>query len=123
MPIFMSFGKRSGSLLSSAASADSALAGRIELVLGAFGRTLAEDLTNRSRLNEWMRAVVIDTIVERRDVIAAVVWRVIRKWDAGTISGKLELQVGRDLQYVRINGTLVGGAVSNMHFQQPCRGA
>jgi uncharacterized membrane-anchored protein YjiN (DUF445 family) len=98
-------------LLSSAASADSALAGRIELVLGAFGRTLAEDLANRSRLNEWMRAVVIDTIVERRDVIAAVVWRVIRKWDAETISGKLELQVGRDLQYVRINGTLVGGAV------------
>jgi uncharacterized membrane-anchored protein YjiN (DUF445 family) len=36
---------------------------------------------------------------------------VIRKWDAETMSRKLELHVGRDLQYIRINGTLVGGLV------------
>jgi uncharacterized membrane-anchored protein YjiN (DUF445 family) len=55
--------------------------------------------------------VVTDTIVGRRDVIAAVVQRVIRKWDAETVSRKLELYVGKDLQYIRINGTLVGGLV------------
>jgi uncharacterized membrane-anchored protein YjiN (DUF445 family) len=98
-------------LLSSAAASDSPLTERLELVLGAFARAVAEDHGNRHRLNEWIRAVVIETIVDRRDVIAAVVWRVIRKWDAETISGKLELQVGRDLQYIRINGTVVGGLV------------
>jgi uncharacterized membrane-anchored protein YjiN (DUF445 family) len=44
-------------------------------------------------------------------VISSVVWRVIRKWDAETISRKFELQVGSDLQYIRINGTVVGGMV------------
>ena len=35
----------------------------------------------------------------------------VRAWDARTISGRLENAVGRDLQYIRINGTLVGGLV------------
>ena len=55
--------------------------------------------------------MVADTIVERRDVLASVVWRVIGAWDAGTVARKFELQVGKDLQYIRLNGTLVGGAV------------
>jgi uncharacterized membrane-anchored protein YjiN (DUF445 family) len=36
---------------------------------------------------------------------------VIQKWDAETVSRKFELYVGKDLQYIRINGTLVGGLV------------
>jgi uncharacterized membrane-anchored protein YjiN (DUF445 family) len=35
----------------------------------------------------------------------------VRSWDAGTVTGRLEAAVGRDLQYIRINGTLVGGLV------------
>ena len=35
----------------------------------------------------------------------------IRSWDANTVTGRLEAAVGRDLQYIRINGTLVGGTV------------
>ena len=44
-------------------------------------------------------------------MIIALVRRVIRSWDAETISRKFELHVGRDLQYIRINGTIVGGLV------------
>ena len=50
-------------------------------------------------------------IVSRRETIADLVARVIRSWDADTMSRKLELHVGRDLQYIRINGTIVGGLV------------
>jgi uncharacterized membrane-anchored protein YjiN (DUF445 family) len=36
---------------------------------------------------------------------------VVKSWDAGDVSRKLELEIGRDLQFIRINGTLVGGSV------------
>jgi uncharacterized membrane-anchored protein YjiN (DUF445 family) len=43
--------------------------------------------------------------------IVALVSDTVRGWDAKTITGRLEGAVGRDLQYIRINGTLVGGLV------------
>ena len=98
-------------LLADLASPESHVKLRIESVLQALGRALRDDPVVRERLNEWLRALVADTIVDRRDVISAVVWRVIRTWDAQTVSHKFELQVGKDLQYIRINGTLVGGLV------------
>ncbi|MES2741729.1 MAG: DUF445 domain-containing protein [Pseudomonadota bacterium] len=98
-------------LLTDTARPDSRLAARLRQALRVFSEALANDDTIRRKLNEWMRAVVADTVVQRRDVIAAVVQRVIRKWDADTVARKFELHVGKDLQYIRINGTLVGGLV------------
>ncbi len=93
------------------ADAGARMQARVAEALRLFGRALAQDAAMRGKLNGWMRAVLADAIAERRDVIAAVVKRVIRKWDGETVSRKLELQVGKDLQYIRINGTLVGGLV------------
>ncbi|MCH7862619.1 MAG: DUF445 family protein, partial [Proteobacteria bacterium] len=45
------------------------------------------------------------------DGIVRLVSDTIKGWDARTITGRLENAVGRDLQYIRINGTLVGGLV------------
>jgi uncharacterized membrane-anchored protein YjiN (DUF445 family) len=98
-------------LLSDTASPDSQVEARIEQLLAVLSQALAHDASIRDRINGWIRVVVADTIVDRRDVIASVVWRVIRKWDAATVSHKFELQVGSDLQYIRINGTVVGGMV------------
>ncbi|HEV7816207.1 MAG TPA: DUF445 domain-containing protein [Janthinobacterium sp.] len=98
-------------LLADATAPDSRLAARLEEALRVFSQALAQDAPVRDKLNHWLRQVVADTVVGRRDVIAAVVTRAIRKWDAETVSRKLELQVGKDLQYIRINGTLVGGLV------------
>jgi len=98
-------------LLADAGAPDSRMQARVAEALRLFGRALAQDAAMRGKLNGWMLAVLADTIAERRDVIGAVVKRVIRKWDGETVSRKLELQVGKDLQYIRINGTLVGGLV------------
>lgn len=98
-------------LLADSASDDSRIAARTAQALASLGAALHNDAAMRERINVWLRAVVADTIVERRDVIAAVIWRVIRSWDAATVSRKFELQVGKDLQFIRINGTVVGGAV------------
>jgi uncharacterized membrane-anchored protein YjiN (DUF445 family) len=98
-------------MLADTSSPESRLAARLEQALQVLGRTLEQDPVIRDKLNEWLRAVVADTIVEGRDVIASIVKRVIRKWDGETVARKFELYVGKDLQYIRINGTVVGGAV------------
>ncbi|HEX7647314.1 MAG TPA: DUF445 family protein, partial [Noviherbaspirillum sp.] len=74
-------------------------------------RDLLQDKQVQAKLNQWIRIFATETIVSRREMIADLVARVIRKWDADTMSRKLELHVGKDLQYIRINGTLVGGLV------------
>lgn len=101
-------------LLRDADSPAPQLAPHVGQALRSVGLALQQDAAVRARLNTWLRAIVTDAIVDRRDVIAAVVWRVIRSWDADTVSRKFELQVGRDLQFIRINGTLVGGIIGLM---------
>src|SRR5262249_6550979 len=54
--------------------------------------------------------------VPRRAEIGAYVTQVVQNWDAATLVNRLELQVGKDLQYIRINGTLVGGLVGLLIF-------
>jgi uncharacterized membrane-anchored protein YjiN (DUF445 family) len=98
-------------VLADATSPDSRLAARLEGVLRLFSRALLEDEVVQAKLNVWIRSFAAGAIVERRHLIADVVKRVIRSWDADTVTRKFELHVGKDLQYIRINGTVVGGLV------------
>jgi uncharacterized membrane-anchored protein YjiN (DUF445 family) len=100
-----------GRVLADIASDDSQIAAKADQALRAFSEGLLVDTAVRNKINQWIRILATDAIVERRAIIADLVSRVIRKWDAETISRTLELQVGKDLQYIRINGTLVGGLV------------
>ena len=51
------------------------------------------------------------------DQIVTLVSETVKRWDATTITGRIENAVGRDLQFIRINGTLVGGLVGmTLHF-------
>ncbi len=98
-------------VLDDVASADSHAVARLERGLQAFGAALAEDQAVRTRLNGWLAGFATEVIVARCVLIADLVRRVIQTWDAKTVSRKFELYVGRDLQYIRINGTIVGGLV------------
>lgn len=98
-------------LIADAVAEDSQMAIKLDGALRAFGRDLLSDRKVQVKLNQWIRIFATETIVARRETIADLVSRVIRKWDADTMSRKLELHVGKDLQYIRINGTLVGGLV------------
>ena len=73
------------------------------------GRWLDEDADARDRLDGWIRVAMRKSVSPRRQEIGAFVAQVVAGWDAGEVVEKLELQVGRDLQFIRINGTLVGG--------------
>lgn len=98
-------------LESDAGKNDSRMVNQLERAVTALGHDLLGDPGVQGRLNRWVRTAVGTVIVRQRETIADLVARVIRKWDAQTISRKLELHVGKDLQYIRINGTLVGGLV------------
>lgn len=70
--------------------------------------TLVEDADAQLRLNQRIDSLLSGLIVPFRAQIGSFIAEVVQSWDAKTISERLELEVGRDLQYIRINGTLVG---------------
>jgi uncharacterized membrane-anchored protein YjiN (DUF445 family) len=98
-------------LLADVQQEDSRIAAALEHALLAFCRALEKDRPVQRKLNDAIGAFVVRSVVAQRGVIAGLVERVIRKWDGDTVARKFELYVGSDLQYIRINGTLVGGMV------------
>ncbi len=93
------------------ALAQGLLATHAEHGLAAFARHLAEDPALRARLNRWAQRQAVILLVRQRRQIVGLVRRVVHGWDPATVSARIESYVGRDLQYIRINGTLVGGLV------------
>jgi uncharacterized membrane-anchored protein YjiN (DUF445 family) len=55
--------------------------------------------------------LVTYSVEQAREEVAALIATTVSAWDANATSRKIELQIGRDLQFIRINGTLVGGLV------------
>ncbi len=82
----------------------------------AVGAWLGEDPAGRRRVDLWIRLVLRRTLSPGREVIGRFVAQVVASWDARDAADRLELQVGRDLQFIRINGALVGGAVGLAFF-------
>ena len=83
---------------------------------GALGRWLEEDAARRATINRRLRLLALRAILPRRAEIGAYIAAVVDHWDTATLVNRLELQVGKDLQYIRINGTLVGGLVGLLIF-------
>lgn len=63
------------------------------------------------KLNGWLQKTAYKYILKNNKVVGQLISDTIEKWDGKALSEKLELEVGKDLQYIRINGTLVGGMV------------
>ncbi len=87
------------------------IAEALERGLLALGTWLSDDPGVQRALNTWARSLVRRVIAPRRHEIGLFVAQVVSGWDTDSMVEKLELQVGPDLQYIRINGTLVGGLV------------
>lgn len=88
-----------------------ALAGRFGEMLRQLGTMLEEDMEVRRLLNRFARRTAVGTAAAYGDGIVRLVSETVRGWDARTVTSRLEQAVGRDLQYIRVNGTLVGGLV------------
>jgi uncharacterized membrane-anchored protein YjiN (DUF445 family) len=88
----------------------------IERALITLGHKIADDDKFYTAANKWIRIAALRIIAPRRAEIGAFITQVVEKWDTETLVNRIELQVGRDLQYIRINGTLVGGLVGLIIF-------
>ena len=88
----------------------------LEQALGNLGTMLATDSGAHARLQATVQDLVGGLIPAGQAQIAEFVAEVVGGWDAKTITEKVELRIGPDLQYVRINGTLVGFIVGGLAY-------
>ena len=98
-------------IVRAARNPDAVLAGKLGEVLRAMGTTLEKDARIRAAINQFARRAAVGMTASYGGSIVKLVSETIRSWDARTVTARLEAAVGRDLQYIRINGTLVGGMV------------
>src|SRR5690348_4699335 len=98
-------------IVRAARNPDAVLAGKLGEILKSMGSTLESDRRIRAAINQFARRAVVGMAASYGTQIVKLVSDTVRGWDARTVTGRLEAAVGRDLQYIRINGTLVGGLV------------
>jgi len=79
--------------------------------LAAVGNRIEADPALKAGLNSALRRAVAGLAKTHGDNIVTLVSETVRGWDAATITDKVEQAVGRDLQFIRINGTLIGGII------------
>jgi hypothetical protein len=83
----------------------------VERGLVAVGNTLLADPALTAKLDGWIREAVLFAIDQYRVEAAHFIETTVSAWDPAVTSRRIEVQIGRDLQFIRINGTLVGGLV------------
>jgi uncharacterized membrane-anchored protein YjiN (DUF445 family) len=100
-----------GRLSAEAQDPQTALAERIAGVVQSAGQHLLGDAELRAWLNAQAQQAVLGVLDSSRDTLVGFVAQRVQAWDAQDMSRVLEQNIGRDLQFIRINGTLVGALV------------
>lgn len=96
---------------------DTVLGGQIGSSLAELGAALRDDPRLQMQVNRFARRTSVGVATRYGDQIVRLVSETVRRWDARTLTDRIENAVGRDLQFIRINGTLVGGLVGvTIHF-------
>jgi uncharacterized membrane-anchored protein YjiN (DUF445 family) len=85
--------------------------GAMERGLIALADGALQDQALLAKLDGWIVEAVLRVVEQHRHEVGGLIEHTVRSWDPEETSERLELAVGRDLQFVRINGTLVGGLV------------
>ncbi len=98
-------------LLAIARDPERAMAGKLGDVLRQLGETLQHDPRLAHTINRFVRRAAVGAAADYGDGIVRLVSETVRGWDENTITRRLENAVGRDLQFIRVNGTIVGGLV------------
>ena len=88
---------------------------RTRLEIGNAVQRLAQELQADEDMQAWINDWLVDALVvvvdQNRAQIASLISDTVRTWDGREASRRVELALGRDLQFIRVNGTLVGGLV------------
>lgn len=95
-------------LLEAAEDPSSELRRRVKDGLAALGGRLTTDHATREKVDSWLESAAGYVVVNYRAEITTLITDTVARWNAQETSRKVELQVGRDLQFIRINGTVIG---------------
>jgi uncharacterized membrane-anchored protein YjiN (DUF445 family) len=86
----------------------SALRDGIRSTVMDVGTRLAGDAELGAKIDSWIADTLSYVVTSYRHQIAGVITETVERWDPAETAEKIELQVGKDLQFIRINGTVVG---------------
>ncbi|MFC7341553.1 DUF445 domain-containing protein [Saccharopolyspora griseoalba] len=95
-------------ILDAAEDPSSELRQRVRDGLRSLGKRLSAEDELRGKVDGWLEGAVVHVVTNYRDELTTLITDTVERWDAQETSRKIELQVGRDLQFIRINGTVVG---------------
>lgn len=98
-------------LIDAARNPDAAMAGQLGGALTELGQALRSDPRLQVQINRFARRSAVGIANRYGDQLVRLVSETVKRWDAQTITQRVEGAVGRDLQFIRINGTIVGGLV------------
>ena len=84
---------------------------QIERWLAGLGQKILADPALSAKVDGWIVEIVTYSVEQAREEVAKLISATVAAWDADATSRKIELQIGRDLQFIRIYGTIVGGLV------------
>jgi uncharacterized membrane-anchored protein YjiN (DUF445 family) len=105
------------SLIRRARDPESQMGTEMRNMLSELGTALQRDERLQHQINRFARRTMVGVATRYGDQIVRLVSETVKRWDARTITDRVEGAVGRDLQFIRINGTLVGGLVGmTLHF-------
>jgi uncharacterized membrane-anchored protein YjiN (DUF445 family) len=83
--------------------------GAIERGLVAFGETARKDPVLLAKLNGYVAMIALNMVEHYQGEVSALIAQTVAGWDPDATSQRIELTIGKDLQFIRINGTIVGG--------------
>ncbi|MFZ5870315.1 MAG: DUF445 domain-containing protein [Actinomycetota bacterium] len=90
---------------------DSELRRRASAMVADLGARLAADSELREKVDRWLADALVHVATNYSAELTAVITETVRRWDGREAARRIELAVGRDLQFVRVNGTVVGALV------------
>ena len=96
-------------LIEMANDPDSELRYRMNRSYQRFGDRLVNEPELRAKIDIWIQRIVGYIVENYRSEVRELISSTVERWDGASTARKMELQVGRDLQFIRINGTIVGG--------------
>jgi uncharacterized membrane-anchored protein YjiN (DUF445 family) len=88
---------------------DSQIRRQLEAMLVDVGGQLARDPAIRAEINRGMVRVLADFVQTQKSGVGRFIADQVKSWDIDMLIGRIELTVGRDLQYIRFNGAMIGG--------------
>jgi uncharacterized membrane-anchored protein YjiN (DUF445 family) len=83
----------------------------VERGLVSLGNAIQGDPALVEKVDGWITDAVLFAVEQYRAEVAQLIEQTVAGWDPDATSRRIEIQIGRDLQFVRINGTVVGGLV------------